>query len=174
MDKGGIDLPFLIHIRDECRYQHRDYMYYMKRNNEEDDRSAVLEEIKSKKEVAAMRDHVESTNEKILRLVLSRADRDGEDVLVSPLKPQSRGFWQSADSDDDDYDDYLECVAYKGWLAKQPKNCGTYVACSTLSTCTLDCIFYSHTSVYNLQNYTMTLGRPPKRRTKHGYNMLDF
>ena len=137
-------------------------MYYMKRNNEDDSRSAYLEEINSKKEIVAMRDYVESSNEKILRLVLSTTNVNGENVRVTPLK-QQRWHVHNADIDDDhdddidDDDDYV-CDEYKEWLQVLPKDCGTYVACSILSTCSLDCTSYSHTSVSNLHAYTMTSG----------------
>lgn len=117
-------------------------MYHMKRNEDYTYTSSPIE-IKSKKDILQMVQYVESSNERKLRLVMSKTVVGVGEVSATPLKLQRRQHNRDDDPNSDD-EEYYGVDEYKILDQEQDEDCDKYVACCTLATCSLDCTLYSY------------------------------
>jgi hypothetical protein len=85
LDKGIIDFSDLTDIEEMFAFEQREYICYMKRDEDYTCTASPIE-VKSKKDILQMLQYVESSNESKLRLVLTTTVVDAGRVSVTPLK----------------------------------------------------------------------------------------
>uniref|UniRef100_K4A2C3 Uncharacterized protein n=1 Tax=Setaria italica TaxID=4555 RepID=K4A2C3_SETIT len=143
IDRAQLDFVSLWHFKDQLGYDARDYYYYKKRIGNVD---ASVESIGYTKDVERMLQYMDSSEERKLRLILSKQQLVGA-VNITPLKrPRMNESNDVTDADDDTSNDE-SLDEYKHWLQDQDLDCDMYAVCTTLCTCVYNCTMYSHNCV---------------------------
>nr|TKW32411.1 hypothetical protein SEVIR_2G167400v2 [Setaria viridis] len=116
IDRAQLDLVSLWHFKDQLGYDARDYYYYKKRIGNVD---ASVESIGYTKDVERMLQYMDSSEERKLRLILSKQQLVGA-INITPLKqPRMNESDDVTDADDDTMHLFFICsVAYNRGQAK--------------------------------------------------------
>nr|TKW03248.1 hypothetical protein SEVIR_7G013000v2 [Setaria viridis] len=121
-DRKQVDLVWLLSLKEELGFGLRDYYYYKKRIG--NDNASVLQ-IDYSKDVECLLENMKSSEERKLRLIISKQEVVGA-VNNTPLKqPRVNEFDDVSDADDDSSNDRA-VDEYKDWLDAQDPKCGLY------------------------------------------------
>ena len=125
IDRVDVNFANLLRVKDQLGFGVRDYYFYLRRSGND---IACADEIENSKDVDRLIQEVESSGEKVVRLVVSKSPLGSDSVSITPLK-RPRGT--ESDDDDDGNDDEL-VDEYKTWMQAQGPDCGMYICFSIL------------------------------------------
>nr|TKV94171.1 hypothetical protein SEVIR_9G275500v2 [Setaria viridis] len=121
-DRKQVDLVWLLSLKEELGFGLWDYYYYKKRIG---NANASVLPIDSTKDVECLLEKMKSSEERNLRLIISKQEVVGA-ANITPLKrPRVNESNDVSDADDDSSND-RDVDEYKDWLDAQDPECGLY------------------------------------------------